>query len=154
MSSTTRNTIVFFGSHQEITNINMVFKGWVHPTERSRDIHNHFSTLKVDFDTTNGPPLKQLDDLYRKFPSLGNVHQIIEEDRWYKTTLLERNPSKGFRKFIIYDPHGYENDQGFTGFEDFRVDLENQMELRVASERMGITKDWINQRILEEIDSM
>lgn len=153
MSAITHNTIVFFGPNQEIENINTFLESWNHPTERSREQQTNFSTLQVDFDTAKVPPLKQLDDLYRKFPSLGNVHRIIDENRCYETTLLERNPTKGFRKCFIDDPNGYEGYSGFTLFEDFRIDLENQVELRVACEKMGININWINQRILEEIDS-
>lgn len=154
MSSITQNTIVFFGPNEEMDVINTFISEWSQPTQRSKAQHDSFSTLKVVFDSINGPPIKQLNALYKKFPSVGNVHQIIEEDLWYKTTLIERNPSKGFRKFLIYDPYGFVNDPEFNVSEEFLGDLDNQIELRIASEMVGVTTEWINQRLGRDVNSI
>lgn len=160
MTDMTRNTIVFSGTCEEIKNLNKfleitVNNYWGTLGELLVSDHGTFSTLKMVLDTPCDPPLEELNNVYQRFPTLDSVHRLTKESDWYKTTVVRREPERGFQRCLIDDPHGIrKNGPSFEVLDEYLMDLRTNERLCTTSRMVGITEERIVDRKSGRIPSI
>jgi len=118
-------------------------------TEKIRQNHDGFSTMKLVFQTPYNPPLKVIDALYSKCPGVKGIHKLTLESDWCESIYVRRDPERGFQKFLVDDSNGFhleDNSPSFELVEGYVEELMINDELRIVSEIVGVTLDWINSK--------
>lgn len=119
---------------------------WCQTSEKTRKNHNWGSMLKLAFETPYAPPLKVIDALYSMCPNVKSIHKLSVERNWYESTYVCRDPKRGFKTVLIDTNEFHLMDAPATlqVDEEFIEELMVDDELKIMSETIGVTLDWIN----------
>lgn len=159
MPDMTHNTLALSGSSKEILELrefleNSTEQCWREIIQLTIIDHGKFSTLKMTLKTPWDPPLKEVDTMYRLFPTLKGIHRLTLEREWCETTVVRREPSRGFQKCLVDNPIGYKTIPSFEVADEYLEDLQHDEQLRAVSKLVGITLDRIRSRECGLIDSI
>lgn len=118
-------------------------------TEKVCQNHGKFSTMKLVFETPYNPPLKVIDALHSRCPGVRGIHKLTLERNWYESLYIRHDPARGFQKFLVDDSNGFHQEDDSPSFEvaqEFVEELMINDELKIVSESIGVTLDWINSK--------